>query len=116
MKIHMAVNRLLEKRLRERYRPSMPSGRTLREERLRLGVTGLELAAALGITPSGVTRLESREGRPETEARYRKALDQCLETRDADRRSTTLAADTLRAAGESLIAASRVLAGAGAGG
>lgn len=95
----------------------MPSGRTLREERLRLGVTGLELAAALGITPSGVTRLESREVRPETEARYNEAVQRCLAARVADRRSMAFAANALRAAGEQLIeAASRVLTGAGSGG
>jgi transcriptional regulator with XRE-family HTH domain len=56
----------------------MVGGISLREQRMQLGVSGVELARALGVSASAVSRIESRTRlRPTTVRRYNLALEQC---------------------------------------
>jgi predicted transcriptional regulator len=91
-------------------------GIDLRREREDASISNAQLARALAVNPSTVTRLEqATEVRLESAERYRLGLRSCVETREASRRSAAIAASTLQAAAQSLLdAATKILEGAGA--
>jgi ribosome-binding protein aMBF1 (putative translation factor) len=89
------------------------TGAELRNERQRAGVSNVALAAAIGVNPSTITRIEQATVVREASARrYRQALSALAEERERSHESVRAAAEALISAGNALVETGRRLAGA----